>query len=191
MMQAQFMPHSHAQSQVRFGQRYSVHNALIISSNKGLLPSLLPLRPLTLFLSHKTNGSQDRNPPSCWSSLRNKWTCLKNPSQKSQSHSRKAGEFRRQYGSGFKNTLVHRRPEQEPSVTGLCARCFQHEPCYTASPVLLLLLSFGALVYARGRVAPQSDTVNQDSTPCAVFDAFYKGCKGGRTSPQHQFGVPP
>jgi hypothetical protein len=34
-----------------------------------------------------------------------------------------------------------------------------------------------------GRVARQSDTVNQDSTPCAVFDAFYKGCKGGRTSP--------
>jgi|SoiMethySBSTD1v2_1073268.scaffolds.fasta_scaffold213698_2 hypothetical protein len=57
-------------------------------------------------------------------------------------------------------------------------------------PALFCSFYYRSAVVQR-RVARQSETVNQDSTPCAAFDAFYKSRTGGRTSPQHPFGVPP
>ena len=52
-------------------------------------------------------------------------------------------------------------------------------------PALFCSFYYRSAVVQR-RVVRQSDAVNQDSTQCAVSDAFYKGRTGGRTSPQHQ-----
>src|SRR4029453_1864604 len=78
--------------------------------------------------------------------------------------------------------------EREPSATGLCSRCLQHEPCYTASSVLLFLLSFGgcATQGCTKKTIPSIRTAH-----CALCDAFYKSRIGGRMSPPHQVGVPP
>jgi hypothetical protein len=49
VMQRQFMPHSHTQNQTRFGQRYSVPNALIPGSNKRLQLTPYSLHYATAF----------------------------------------------------------------------------------------------------------------------------------------------